>query len=95
MGSAPNRDLIWGDFGPVDAAGMVGALWSNTTELYWHYIPSSNLASEVPNANGPYADLNLWAFVEVPEPASFVVFGAGLIGILLSRLQAGILARAR
>jgi hypothetical protein len=85
MGSAPNRDLMWGAFEGSNA-GSVGWAWSYSDEHFWTIIDDVDSSANIPNEGGPEADLNLWAFQtgtpSVPEPASWamMVGGFGVVG---------------
>ena len=67
MGGAPNRGLIWGayDFDVPDP-NFIGWAWSYSSETSWNIedggFGGTHLRSEIPNGNGPFADLNLWAY---------------------------------
>lgn len=85
MGQAPNRDLIWGAY-QGSWQGSVGWGWAYSHDGGWNVYDNSDSSSNIPNAGGPYADLNLWAFQtgtpSAPEPASWamMVGGFGLVG---------------
>jgi len=96
MGSAPNRDLIWGAF-EGSTAGMVGWGWSYSGDGGWSVWDDIDSSGNVPNGGGFAADLNLWAFQtgtpSVPEPASWamMVGGFGVVGgVLRARRKAAV-----
>lgn len=89
MGRAPNRDLIWGSFGPVDA-GQVGWAYAYSNDVEWLYEQNAWPSNDVPNGGGPDADMNVWAFqtgAGVPEPAAWAMMlaGFGLVGSAMRR----------
>lgn len=93
MGSAPNRLLIWGSYGPVDGDGNIGWAWSFQGDNLWSYADSSFAAADVPNGGSDIADMNIWAYYTdgvgpaVPEPAAWalMISGFGLTGLSLRR----------
>ncbi len=90
MGRAPNRDLIWGSFGPVDA-GQVGWAYAYSGDAEWQYNQNIVPSNEVPNGGSDAADMNVWAFQtgagRVPEPAAWAMMlaGFGLVGSAMRR----------
>jgi len=85
MGSAPNRDLMWGAYEGSNVSS-VGWAWSYSDEKLWTVIDDVDSSASIPNEGGTDADLNLWAFKtgtpSVPEPASWamMVGGFGVVG---------------
>lgn len=91
MGRAPNRDLIWGAYLPEGAT--VSWAWSFEGDTAWSYEDTSGLdLNGVPNAGGPDADMNIWAYTEngagaIPEPATFGLAGSAVLAMLALRLR--------
>jgi hypothetical protein len=83
MGIAPSRDLIWGGYWIGDPNNHSWA-WAYSTETEWQYDFNSFDSNVVANGDGPYADMNIWAYKAssaVPEPASLLLLGLGLLGL--------------
>jgi hypothetical protein len=85
MGDAPNRELIWAVYqdGGDPPFGWAFAHWNYST---WGFADDKISGNVVQNANGRYADLNLWAYKQasvsaVPEPGSLTLLGAGVLGL--------------
>lgn len=77
MGSAPNRDLIWGSYDD-GSTSTVGWAWAFSSDKSWNIVDNTWMPSEmtydsIPNADGDSADLNIWAYAPVPEPASMIL----------------------
>ena len=91
MGSAPNRQLIWGAYQPTQQGGLYGWAWSYRGETQWNFAASMSDGTTVANGDGPDADLNLWAMrtgpAAVPEPATWAMMlvGFGAIGFSMRR----------
>ena len=89
MGSAPNRDLIWGAYLPETTTQSWA--WSYLTDSAWQYWSGTGVPlSDVPNAETPDADMNIWAYYDgaaaVPEPSTLaLVASAGLALLALRR----------
>jgi hypothetical protein len=84
MGSAPNRELMWGAYAGT-VPGYVG--WGYAyNPAPWYIMDNSDTVDDIPNGGTPYADLNLWAYSGggVPEPAAwtFLLLGVGGIGAI-------------
>lgn len=94
MGRAPNRNLIWGAYGPVNGNGDVGWAFAFQGDSNWRYLDNAVSANVVPNGGSEVADMNVWAFRlrdvgAVPEPATWLmmIMGFGLIGASMRRKQ--------
>jgi len=98
MGSAPNRDIIFGAY--AGSGGMVGWAYGAHWDSSWNMLDDFDYSWDVPNSGSDYADMNLWAFMEgsrevspenspaaVPEPINwaFMVAGFGLVGTAMRR----------
>jgi len=98
MGSAPNRDIIFGAY--AGSGGMVGWAYGAHWDSNWNMLADFDFSWDVPNGGSDYADMNLWAFMEgsrevspgnplaaVPEPVSwaFMITGFGLVGASMRR----------
>lgn len=87
IGSAPNRDLYWASYGPAsDGSDEYSYAYSDATS--WSGCPACDDYASVENGNGPYADMNVFAYAaSVPEPASWAVFGVSLVALGLFRYR--------
>ena len=67
MGGAPNRELIWGSYDYGDPT-FIGWAWAYSGEGAWNIedaeFGGNHLWSEIPNAGGPFADMNIWTYRE-------------------------------
>jgi len=62
MGSAPNRELIWGGYADP-GTGAHGWAWSNNGDISWNDEHQTQFRdNQVENHGGPYADMNIWAY---------------------------------
>ena len=101
MGRAPNRDLIWGAYGPVDGNGNIGWAYASNGDNSWISVDSTFSATSIPNGGSEVADMNVWAFRSdgvgaVPEPATWMMMlmGFGLIGAAMrSNVKSGLRVR--
>jgi hypothetical protein len=101
MGSAPNRNIIWGAYEGSDSV-HVGWAWAADWDSSWSMIANADSIFDTPNGVGsPYADMNIWAFRNpdqdgpgdagprgaVPEPVSWALMlaGFGLVGAKMRR----------
>jgi len=93
MGGAPNRDEIWGSYGPVDGQNQVGWAFAGPSDPAWDFLDFIQDADTVPNG-GAFADMNIWAFsggsAPIPEPATWalLITGFGLVGFTARRRAA-------
>jgi hypothetical protein len=91
MGDAPNRELIWGSYAPVNGQNQVGWAYAYDFDTSWVFENDIVDADLVPNSGSDAEDMNIWAFVEgtpgVPEPATWAIMlgGFGLVGVSLRR----------
>jgi hypothetical protein len=87
MGQAPNRDIIFGTFGPV-IGGYVGRAYAYANETSWSVGEGYYAEDQVVNPTNPaLQDLNLFAYVDpaaVPEPAAWAILLAGFSGVGLA-----------
>ena len=101
MGRAPNRDLIWGAYGPVKGDGRIEWAFASNGESSWTVNNVDFPAAFIPNAGGPDADMNVWAFRSdvlgaVPEPATWMFMLLGMAGIgytMRSNVKSGLRVR--
>ncbi|MBA2467499.1 MAG: PEP-CTERM sorting domain-containing protein [Sphingomonas sp.] len=92
MGSAPNRDLIWGAYQPVQQGQNYGWAYSFRNDGSWIFADNAINGSSIANQGGAAADLNLWAFRAtsgVPEPGTWalLILGFGAIGVSMRRAR--------
>ncbi len=84
MGSAPNRDLMWGAYVP-DPAADLGWAYAYSTDTSWTFVDGAYPANEVPNGvDSPYADENLWAYQTgsaIPELSTWAMMMIGFAGL--------------
>jgi len=91
MGRAPNRDLIWGAYLPE--ISNVSWAWSFQNDGVWSFEDDTGFGLDVvPNAGGPDADMNIWAYTEngagaVPEPSPLGLAGSAVMAMLALRLR--------
>lgn len=87
IGSAPNRNLIWGAYGDITDTNLPWA-FAFSDDGTWRFGNGGSTGGNVaPNAGTPDADMNLWAFRAsvggaVPEPATWamMLLGFGFVG---------------
>lgn len=90
MGSAPNRGLIWGAYVPLAQNSTVDWAFAFPGSG-WTFGNQGFGPDQVPNADGPEADMNFWAFTTsngvIPEPSSWamLIAGFGLVGAVARR----------
>jgi hypothetical protein len=82
MGSAPNRELIWGAF--YSDATSVGWAYAYSYQASWTIYGFADWATDIPNAGTPNADLNIWAYKKagVPDGGSTIA----MLGMVVSGL---------
>ena len=98
MGSAANRELMWGAYGPVDGGGRIGYAYINRYSDEWTFNDSVISAAVIPTGDGIRSDMNVWAFRSdgvgaIPEPATWMMMlmGFGLIGAAMrSNVKSGL-----
>jgi hypothetical protein len=88
MGRAPNREIIFGTFGPA-VGGYVGRAYAYSNDASWSSGDGYYGENSVVNQHAPaIQDLNLFAYVTaVPEPATWamMIAGFGGVGLVLRR----------
>lgn len=83
MGRAPNREIIFGTFGPV-VDGYVGRAYAVSHESNWSIGDGYYGEDQLVNRFQPaFQDLNLFAYASaaVPEPATWLIMIAGFGGV--------------
>ncbi len=80
MGSAPNRQLIWGAYlGSTDATA--GWAYAFDGDPSWTFVNDAVGSDVVPNGDSDIADMNIFAFeggrASVPDPASTLALVGG------------------
>jgi hypothetical protein len=90
MGSAPYRELMWGAYD--SGLSVPGWAWSSDFDTAWHWSPDGQGSGfgwdDIPNHGFLSADLNLWAYQAVPEPAFYqlgALLALGGLGVLRLR----------
>jgi hypothetical protein len=90
MGSAPNRQLMWGADNPA-GSGNWGWAFAFNGDSAWTQVDNIFPGDQVPNNGNNFSDENIWAFRTggtVPEPGVWAMMLIGLGGL-------GALARTR
>lgn len=88
MGSAPNRQIIWGADDP-NGSGNWGWTYASNGDTKWTYVPNAFPGNLVPNEGASVADENIWAFQggapAVPEPATLGLVATAIAGLTMGR----------
>ena len=92
MGGAPNRDLIWGGYGPP-ISGSYGWAYAYRGDGAWSFVDTTFAGNQVANGGTDSADENIWAYQAgrgngaVPEPTTWAlsIMGLGMAGAALRR----------
>lgn len=87
MGSAPNRELIWGSYDDGGDPNFAGWAFSFREDSSWSFVDSVVGINDIPNSPGPFTDMNIWAYQPIPEPSSLALglIGAAAVGGYLRR----------
>lgn len=90
MGQSPTRPVIFGSYGPVSPENVVGFSYAFRGDTAWTYFDNT-VGAPTKFPDWP-ADMNIWAFRaspttgdEVPEPASLMLIGSGLVTLVAAR----------